>query len=145
MRLIGFIILAGMIASQPAVAVERFAHLQPNRETLPPPATEADAQAHPENLAAKFQQDKFDKKIQLAGRKEINSLCASCLTAKNLEHGSNRTRKFNLREGSAVSAESIYSYSRNFDPAQAGGEWNGHLALAASSPNARSPALTHQP
>lgn len=122
MRLIGLVTLAGMIAAQPAVAFERFAHLQPSRETLPAPATEADAQAHPENLAAKLQQDKFDKRIQLLGRKAIRSLCTPCLASKNSGSGINLARKFDLHEGSTASAESIYSRDNGFDPALAGGE-----------------------
>lgn len=122
MRLIGLITLAGMIAAQPAVAFERFAHLQPSRETLPAPATEADARAHPENRAAKLQQDRFDKRIQLAGRKAIRSLCTPCLASGNIGPGISRTRKFDPHEGSTASAESIYSRDDGFDPALAGGE-----------------------
>lgn len=122
MRLIGLATLASLIAAQPAVAFERFAHLQPSRETLPAPVTQADAQAHPENLAAKLQQDEFDKRIQLLGRKAIRSLCSPCLTSKNAGPGINRTRKFDMHEGSTASAESIYSLDKGFDPALAGGE-----------------------
>lgn len=122
MRLIGLITLACMIAVRPAVAFERFAHLQPSRETMPLPATEAEAQAHPENLAAKLQQDKFDRRIQIAGRKAIRSLCTPCLASENAGLGINRARKFDLHEGSTASAEAIYSRDKGFDPALAGGQ-----------------------
>ena len=129
MHILRVTILCGLIASSPASAFERFARLQPTRETMLPhlslssasePRTDISTELTRENRKSKSQHDQFEQKSDRASQNSITSICSSCLGSQQDRKTGNRHR-FASGDGSAVSAEWIYSRRSGFDPAQAGG------------------------
>lgn len=132
MHILRATILCGLIASSPALAFERLAHLQPTRETMLPhlslssasePRTDISTELTRENQKSKSQHDQFEQKTDLASKNSITSICSSCLGSQQ-ERKTGNSHRFASSEGSAVSAEWIYSRRSGFDPAQAGGGRN---------------------
>jgi len=117
MHILRFTILCGLIASSPALAIERYAHLQPTRETMLPHVSLSSASEHRADIShelelanqkSKSKHDGLEKKTDLSSRNSIASICSSCLESHSNKNKSDRHR-FASTDGSLVSAEWVYS------------------------------------